>query len=271
MAAPGQHAARLTNVRHKRRLCAIEMAFRGLEDRVVIVTGAASGIGLATAQRLASEGARVALVDVDDERVEQAAAGIDGAIAIAADVSDEEQVARYFADVKEHLGPVHSLHNNAGIGGQPVPFAETEMADFDRLVRINLRGVFLNLREMLRTAVAQGGGATIVNTASGTALHGVPGLSAYASTKAGILSLTRSAAVEYSNQDVRVNAVVPGPVGTPLFEAFPGEFQAGAEQFNPQGRRGTPDEVAAVVAFLLSDESPYINGAAYSVDGGETA
>jgi NAD(P)-dependent dehydrogenase (short-subunit alcohol dehydrogenase family) len=186
-------------------------------------------------------------------------------------VSDEEQVARYFADVKERLGPVHSLHNNAGIGGQPVPFAETEMADFDRLVRINLRGVFLNLREMLRTAVAQGGGATIVNTASGTALHGVPGLSAYASTKAGILSLTRSAAVEYSNEGVRVNAVVPGPVGTPLFEAFPGEFQAGAEQFNPQGRRGTPDEVAAVVAFLLSDESPYINGAAYSVDGGETA
>lgn len=180
-------------------------------------------------------------------------------------------MARYFAEVKERLGRVDSLHNNAGIGGQPVPFADTEMSDFDRLIRINLRGVFLNLREMLRTALAQGGGTTIVNTASGTALHGVPGLSAYASTKAGILSLTRSAAVEYASHGMRVNAVVPGPVGTPLFEAFPGEFQAGAEQFNPQARRGTPDEVAAVVAFLLSDESPYVNGAAYSVDGGETA
>jgi NAD(P)-dependent dehydrogenase (short-subunit alcohol dehydrogenase family) len=244
---------------------------KGLEGRVVIVTGAASGIGLASARRLAEEGARVVLVDVDGERVERAAQEIDGALAITADVSDEEQVTRYFAEVKERVGRVDSLHNNAGIGGQPVPFAETEMADFDRLIRINLRGVFLNLREMLRTAVAQGGGATVVNTASGTALHGVPGLSAYASTKAAILSLTRSAAVEYAAQGVRVNAVVPGPVGTPLFEAFPGEFQSDAEHFNPQGRRGTPDEVAAVVAFLLSDESPYVNGAAYSVDGGETA
>jgi len=244
---------------------------KGLEGRVVIVTGAASGIGLASARRLAEEGARVALVDVDGERVKQAASEIDGALAIAADVSDEEQVARYFAGVKERLGRVDSLHNNAGIGGQPAPFAETEMSDFDRLIRINLRGVFLNLREMLRTALEQGGGTTIVNTASGTALHGVPGLSAYASTKAAILSLTRSAAVEYASQGVRVNAVVPGPVGTPLFEAFPGEFQSNAEQFNPQGRSGTPDEVAAVVAFLLSDESPYVNGAEYSVDGGESA
>src|ERR1051326_91697 len=208
MSAPGAHAARLTNVRHT---LSLRQMLKGLSERVVIVTGAASGIGLATARRLAEEGSRVALVDIDGERVERAAADI-GAMAIAADVSDEEQVARYFAEVKERFGRVDSLHNNAGIGGQPVPLAETEMADFDRLVRINLSSVFLNLREMLRTAVAQGGGATIVNTASGTALHGVPGLSAYASTKAAILSLTRSAAVEYASQGVRVNAVVPSPV-----------------------------------------------------------
>jgi NAD(P)-dependent dehydrogenase (short-subunit alcohol dehydrogenase family) len=249
------------------------MPFEGLADRVVIVTGAASGIGRATAARLAEEGAKVALVDVDAAGVESAAAdiGSGNAIALSGDVSDEQDVARYFGEVKERFGRVDSLHNNAGIGGQPVPLAETTMEDFDRLVRINYRGVFLNLREMLRTALDQGDGATIVNTASGTALHGVPGLSAYAGTKAAILSLTRNAAVEYAQNGVRVNAVVPGPVGTPLFEAFPDEFQSGAEQFNPQGRRGTPDEIASVVAFLLSGESTYITGAAYNVDGGETA
>jgi hypothetical protein len=249
------------------------MPFEGLTDRVAIVTGAASGIGLATAGRLVKEGAKVALVDVDAAGVESAAAGIgsDSAIALSGDASDEQDVARYFGAVKERFGRVDLLHNNAGIGGQPVPLAETTMEDFDRLVRINFRGVFLNLREMLRTALDQGDGATIVNTASGTALHGVPGLGAYAGTKAAILSLTRNAAVEYAQNGIRVNAVVPGPVGTPLFEAFPDEFQAGAEQFNPQGRRGTPDEIAAVVAFLLSDESTYITGAAYNVDGGEGA
>jgi NAD(P)-dependent dehydrogenase (short-subunit alcohol dehydrogenase family) len=198
------------------------MPLKGLPDRVAIVTGAASGIGRASARRLAQEGARVALVDVDAERVQQAASDIgEDAMAIAADVSDEEAVARYFGEVSERFGRIDSLFNNAGIGGMPVPLADTTMDDFDRLLRINQRGVFLNLREMIRTAVAKGDGASIVNTASGTALHGVPGLSAYASTKAAILSLTRNAAVEHAQNGIRVNAVVPGPVATPLFEAFP--------------------------------------------------
>ena len=118
------------------------MAFEGLEGRVTIVTGAASGIGLASAQRLAREGATVVLVDVDAERLEPAAADI-GGTAIVADVSSEEQVTGYYAEVRERFGRVDLLHNNAGIGGQPVPLHETSMDDFDRLLRINQRGIFL--------------------------------------------------------------------------------------------------------------------------------
>lgn len=131
--------------------------------------------------------------------------------------------------------------------------------------------MFLNLREMLRTARRQDSPATIVNTSSGTAMHGVAQLGAYGSTKAAILGLTRSAAVENAAAGIRVNAVVPGPIETPLFQRFPDEFRSGVAGFIPQGRLGTADEVAALTAFLLSDEAPFITGGIYPVDGGELA
>jgi NAD(P)-dependent dehydrogenase (short-subunit alcohol dehydrogenase family) len=243
----------------------------GLVDgKATIVTGGASGIGRAAAARLVQEGARVAIVDIDGEAVELAASEL-GVIGLTGDVSSETDVGRYFGEAIERLGPLHSLHNNAGIEGPLAELVDFELEEFQRLVRVNYQGVFLNLREMLRTARRQGSSATIVNTSSGTAMHGVPQLGAYGSTKAAILGLTRSAAVENAAAGIRVNAVVPGPIETPLFQRFPDEFRSGVAGFIPQGRLGTAEEVAALTAFLLSDEAPFITGGVYPVDGGELA
>jgi NAD(P)-dependent dehydrogenase (short-subunit alcohol dehydrogenase family) len=243
---------------------------KGLQDRTVLVTGGASGIGRATAARLVHEGARVAIVDIDAEAVDRAAAEL-GVLGLTGDVSNESDVARYFGEAIDQLGSLQSLHNNAGIEGPLAPLADFELQDFQRLVRVNYQGVFLNLREMLRAARRHDIPATIVNTSSGTAMHGVPSLGAYGSTKAAILGLTRAAAIENAAVGIRVNAVVPGPIETPLFQRFPHEFRSGVAGFIPQGRLGTAEEVAALTAFLLSDEAPFVTGAAYPVDGGELA
>lgn len=248
------------------------MSLKGLPDRVVLITGGASGIGLATAQRLAEEGARVAIVDIDGQAASTAAHRIDGgAIGLQGDVSSETDVERYFGEVREHFGRIDSLHNNAGIEGPLAELVDFELDDFQRLLTVNYQGVFLNLRQMLRVARDQGGPATIVNTASGTGLHGVPRLGAYGSTKAAIIALTRSAAVENAASGIRVNSVVPGPIDTALFNRFPDEFRHGVEGIVPQNRLGRPEEVAALAAFLLSDEAPFITGGIYLIDGGELA
>jgi NAD(P)-dependent dehydrogenase (short-subunit alcohol dehydrogenase family) len=248
------------------------MSLKGLEDRVVVVTGGASGIGLATTRRLLDEGARVAIVDVDAEAVARELDQLDPerAHGVIADVSDEAEVARAFAEARERFGPLASLHNNAGIERPPVPLVDTKVEELDRLISVNYRGAYLALREMLRVVRDQGSPATIVNTASGTALNTVPGMGLYASTKAALISLTRTAAVESAAAGVRVNAVVPGPIDTELFERVGPEIRAKLEAEIPARRIGLPEEVAALVAWLLSDESPYVTGGIYTVDGAET-
>jgi NAD(P)-dependent dehydrogenase (short-subunit alcohol dehydrogenase family) len=248
------------------------VSLAGLQDRVVIVTGGASGIGRATAARLVREGSRVALVDIDGNAAATVASELgDGVLPLTGDVSSEADVERYFGEAIEHFGRVDSLHNNAGIEGPVVPLIDFEVEAFQRLLRINYLGMFLNLRQMLRTARDAGAPTTIVNMSSGAGQHGVPGLGAYGSTKAAIIGLTRAAAVESAGQRARVNAIAPGPVDTPLFGRFEEDFRDTAEGILPAGRLGRAEEVAALAAFLLSDEAPFITGAIYAIDGGETA
>jgi NAD(P)-dependent dehydrogenase (short-subunit alcohol dehydrogenase family) len=249
------------------------VALKGLEDRAVLVTGGASGIGRATAARLLEEGARVAIADVNESAIAEAVEelGSDRLVGVRADVTLEADVIRAFVEAEEAIGPLYALHNNAGIEGAIMPLAEVELAEFDRVVAVNLRGAFLVLREMLRRVNKRAGGANIVNTASGTGLRGIPNIGVYAATKAGLISLTRTAAHEHAAAGVRVNAIVPGPIATALFTALPDEFQRAVTAEVPLGRAGTVEEVAALAAWLLSDESPYVTGALYVVDGGETS
>jgi NAD(P)-dependent dehydrogenase (short-subunit alcohol dehydrogenase family) len=248
------------------------MALNGLHDRVVLITGGAGGIGQATAARLVAEGARVALVDLDLGAAQRAADALgDAAIGLGADVASEDDVVACFEWTAEHFGRVDCLHANAGIEAAGGPIAETAMIDVDRVIAVNFRGVYLCLREMLRQADAQGGPASIVVTSSGTAARGMPGIAAYAATKAAVISLTRTAARESAAAGVRVNAITPGPVDTPLWDQMPSDFRARILATIPLARPGQPEEVAALVAWLLSDESAYVTGAVYAIDGGETA
>jgi 3alpha(or 20beta)-hydroxysteroid dehydrogenase len=245
---------------------------KGLQDRVVLITGGAAGIGRATAARLVAEGARVAIVDLDEAAaIEAAAAHGEAAIGLRADVADEADVAACFAAVAERFGRIDSLHANAGIEIAGGPIAETEMADVDRVIAVNLRGVYLCLREMLRHQAARGGPATIVVTSSGTAMKGMPGIAAYAATKAAVISLTRTAAREAASAGVRVNAITPGPVDTALWEQMPVDFRERVLSIIPQHRPAAVEEVAALVSWLLSDEAAYVTGATYAIDGGENA
>jgi NAD(P)-dependent dehydrogenase (short-subunit alcohol dehydrogenase family) len=248
------------------------MGLKGLEGKATIVTGGASGIGLAAARRLVEEGARVALLDIDGEAAERAAAELGGgSLGLRVDVSSEAEVAGGFAAVRERFGAIDALHNNAGIEGDSAPLLESSVEQLDLLLAVNVRGVYLVLREMLRHADEQGTAAAIVNTASGTALHAVPGMGQYAATKAAVIALTKNAAVENARRGVRVNAVVPGPVDTPLFERLSEEVKTAVSEALPIGRVGRAEEVAALVAWLLSDEAPYACGGVFTIDGAETA
>jgi NAD(P)-dependent dehydrogenase (short-subunit alcohol dehydrogenase family) len=249
-----------------------------MNGKAGLVTGAASGIGRACAIRFAAEGAAVIVADLEsaraggEETVQLIKDAGGEAEFFACDVSRAEDNEALVAHVAERHGRLDFAHNNAGIGVHRL-LHETPDEDFDRVIAVNLRGTFLGMKHQIRQMLAnpEPAGGAIVNTSSNAGLRAVTMLSAYTASKHGILGLTKNAAVEYANDGIRVNAVCPGAIMTPLMTAQPPERQA--EILAPQAmtRFGDPAEVAAAVVWLCSDEASFITGVALPVDAGSVA
>ncbi|MBU3071254.1 glucose 1-dehydrogenase [Aestuariicella sp. G3-2] len=238
--------------------------------KTVLITGAAAGLGFSCAESFAKAGARVALVDISAEAVQQAAAQLDSeTLAITADVSCADQVQAMVDQVVGAWGGLDIAVNNAGISSTLEPVAETSAADFDRVMAVNLKGVWLSMRAELNQMLRQNRG-TIVNMASALSQRVFPGASFYVSSKFAVAGLTRTAAVEYAETPIRINAVCPGNVTTPLLESTIEDLDALAS-LHAMKRLGTPQEVANAVMFLASDLSSFNTGTLLPVDGGWTA
>jgi NAD(P)-dependent dehydrogenase (short-subunit alcohol dehydrogenase family) len=244
--------------------------------KVAFVTGGASGLGAAAAQRFSDEGAQVAVADIDGAAAEKLAASLRDGYAVQLDTSDAESVARGVADAVEHFGRLDVVFNNAGITGAQQILHELKVEDWDRVRAVNGDGIFYVMKYTIEAMLRSGGGS-IVNTSSTAGLTGQLNISAYTFAKAGIIGLTRSAAIEYAKQNIRVNAIAPTVVWTPLVQRFaesapdPEEMRAVMENYNPMPGIPTAEDVAALVAFLSSDEARWITGHTVPIDGGYVA
>jgi NAD(P)-dependent dehydrogenase (short-subunit alcohol dehydrogenase family) len=252
----------------------MEISFDG---QVALVTGAAAGMGLATAQAFAAAGAAVALADVDQAAAQAEADKLVGAghqaIGIGCDVSDDEQVEATVRRTVETFGGLHAAFNNAGVMTPTVETADADPLEFDRVTAINLRGVWTCMKHELAHMREHGGGA-IVNCSSIGGLIGIPGVAIYHGAKHGVIGLTRSAALEYASRGIRINAVCPGTIDTPMVARMVADDPARMEHLiaaEPIGRLGRPDEIANAVLWLCSPLSSYVVGHALAVDGGYTA
>lgn len=247
---------------------------QGITDGVALVTGGGSGIGRATANRFADEGASVVLSDVDVEGGKQTVAEIedDGgdAVFVEADVTDEDAASELVETAMDTYGGLDFAFNNAGIEGANDPANEQSMSNWQQVIDVNLTGVFLGLREQI-PAMLEDGGGSIVNTASIAGILGFPNLSPYVSSKHGVIGLTKTAALEFSAEGVRVNAVCPGVIETPMVartkEEDP-ETIEGTIAATPIDRLGQPDEIASAVVWLCSEDSSFVTGESLVVDGG---
>jgi len=239
--------------------------------KVTFVTGAASGIGRATAVAFATEGARVAILDRTEDALRQTAYAIKDAggevLIIACDVSSPEQVEAAVARTVETFGRLDIAFNNAGVENKATPLAEIELEQWDRILDINLRGTFVCMKHELAQMLKQGGGV-VVNTSSGAGICGVAGGSAYAASKHAIIGMTKSAALDYAKSNIRVNAVLPGNIETPMMDRFTGGDIQKAIDLEPVGRLGRREEIAEAVLWMSSDLGSFVTGASISVDGG---
>lgn len=247
-------------------------ACRRLEGRVAIVTGAGSGIGRATAYRLASEGARVVASDLDAASARETAATIgEQALAVQADVTDSDAVGRLVEQTVSAFGGVDVFHNNAGLAQAAKPLAEIARGEWDKLIAVNLTAFFIGA-QAVAPAMRERGGGSIVVTASTSAVHPRPGLSAYAAAKMGVLGLTRALALELAADKIRVNAINPVAVKTPMLQEFQlADADVLMERMAatiPLGSAIDAEDVAAAVAYLASDDARFVTGIALNVDGG---
>ena len=247
-----------------------------LEDKVALVTGGSSGIGRASALAFAREGARVIVSDIDvaggEETVKMIEKAGGEAIFIKADVSNATEVEALVNKGVETYGQLNCAHNNAGIAQTTASIAECTEENWDRIININLKGVWLCMRYEIPQMVKHGGGV-IINTASILGLVGVENRSAYVASKHGVVGLTKAAALEYAKANIRVNAVCPGIIRTPLIDSvFTQDPQLEAVRIAeyPMGRFGTPTEIAEAVVWLCSDAASFVTGHAMVVDGGFT-
>lgn len=246
------------------------MTHEDFVGKSALVTGAGSGIGQACAVMLAERGARVLVADVSQDAVELVAKGIgDAAVPMVADVSDPQACSAMVDRAVELFGSLDIAVNNAGIAGEQVPTADVSTDGWRKVISVNLDGVFYCMKPELE-AMSQRGGV-IVNMASILGSVGFANAAAYIAAKHGVVGLTKAAAIEYAASGVRVVAVGPGFIDTPLLSAAPDEVRKGLEQLHPMGRLGTSEEVAELVAFLASDRASNITGSYHLVDGGYVA
>ena len=249
-----------------------------LQNKVAVITGGAGGIGQETAAHFLAEGASVVLVDVDQARLDATAKALGGGervLTAKADVSNETDVKRYVEASLDRFGRIDVFFNNAGIEGAVAPLEQQDIALFDKLIAINVRGAYLGLKHVLPHMYKAGAGS-VINTSSVAGLDGSAGVLPYVTSKHALTGMTKVAAIEAASRNVRVNSVHPSPVNTRMMRSLEAGFgpddaaaaKATMEKAIPLGRYGEPGDIAKLVVFLASDESRFITGAQYRIDGG---
>ena len=251
-----------------------------LDGRVAVITGGSGGIGRAAAKRFVDEGAKVLLVDLEERALRSAvdAIGENHASSVCADVASDEDTQRYVKTAVERYSRIDIYLANAGVEGNIKPISDYPIEVFDRVIAVNVRGVWLGLKHVI-PVMAKGGGGSIVITSSTSGVHGYAGVSAYVTSKHAVIGMMRTAALECAPLKIRVNTVNPAPIETRMMRSLeeqfvpghPGQAKEQMQSTIPLGRYGQPEEVAEVMLFLASDQSSFCTGSIYMVDGGVSA